>query len=503
MLYAYFAYKLSKEIDHKWIGIATSVALLTAWFPLEFFSQCRGYGLSLALFLGSIYHISQYARHVRIKSLLVLYIFMVLAVSANLSLTNAYLVALGFSLLVIIANARSKVKALLVWTFAGLMPFLVVVYYGLELKNRGLLYYGDGTGFVDLTVRTLAKYTFGIESYPLNILITAIGLIATLVLLIPKIRKIDLKANPGETAAFFLLANAIGAILLNFLMDVNFPEDRVGIYFIPLFILSFGYALSRLSALYSPVAILAFSLLAFPLATFTQSSIQQTALWDSLAFPDEIYQTIYTDSEGMNRTPIIAGYRLFQMSWAYHNFRNNAEMPPLAEEMEGKTLCDYFICYEDNCNNYESTHREIWKSGKGMRVLKRKKPLELRSAARETQTAVYTGSTPYFTLFETLDPSLIDSTDAFKIEFDISTDAKPPPIHAIVSARNANDEEIYYDFVPLHWLKDHLENDRLSFIRPANLPNETAHILVYIWNIEDVTFTLAQSKVEVLSAMRP
>ena len=48
ILFAYYAYKLLKELNSRLTFTFGYVAILTAWMPFEFFAQCRGYGLSLA-----------------------------------------------------------------------------------------------------------------------------------------------------------------------------------------------------------------------------------------------------------------------------------------------------------------------------------------------------------------------------------------------------------------------------------------------------------------------
>ena len=129
---------------------ATQLALLLLLcgnpFILDFFSLCRGYGLSIAFVTASLFYVFRIAA-LRNDSKPVHYfcgfLFAVLALSANLNTLNYFLIALSlmvFSLLVFKSKNRIILLAVLL-ILSG-----IILYFSLNqlffLRNKNDLYFG-------------------------------------------------------------------------------------------------------------------------------------------------------------------------------------------------------------------------------------------------------------------------------------------------------------------------------------------------------------------------
>jgi hypothetical protein len=487
LLYSYFIFKILERVESKWVWITGASALLFAWMPLEFFAQCRGYGMSLAFLVGGLFFYIQFLETNGTSSLSKAWLMMILAMLANMSLSNTYLILIGIGILALLFKQRyRKGSNVLTLVFLGVLPFVGFSYYAFEMKARGLLYYGSDDGFIALTVRTLNQYTFNSSSEILAILVTLIGAVASgyLIAISLKIKFENKAFFAGSFFAMLLLGNAMGVIALNMLLGVNYPEDRVGIYFIPLFIFSVIFFFDELSRKQKSLQYASLILFAFPIATLASVNLKEVAVWKEFPLDREAFNMVVTDSKNLDRLPIIGGDKLFKISWGYHNLRSGAETTPLIQRDESGLICDYQLCYGEECERFEKGFVTMWQNkDHGVRLLRNENPpsfapLNLEGQAKES----YSGTTKYYNLFETKEKSLLGELAAFDIEFKIRCKSSPSNINLVIAASDAENGSVYYDFIPVKWIRKEWNGESFKSYRPVQLPEEAEILKCYLYN---------------------
>ncbi len=498
VLYAYYGWKILFEIKDNLIRNLAYVALLTAWLPLEFFAQLRGYGLSLGLLMGSLVYLYAFAREAKPRNLIFSLVFIIAACLANASLSNSFLLILAMQLLLIIRSHISRKFNIAAYVFFGLIPYFLLAKYAFDMKERGLLYYGSTDGFIDVTVRTLSKYTFDIEAGPFLVILVLIGLASSTVLLF---KKDYLNLDAGKIFAVLLLGNAAGVILLELLFEVNFPEDRTGIYFIPFFIICFAFALGSLKSAKYQIRYLSLALAAFPAISISNANFKEVKLWESLPISEEIFKKIEDSKLGnLERPLIVEGYKLYMLSWGYHNVKSDGRLAPLATRQFSSNCADFQICYADECNPYQAEFMPVWENYPGgIALLKRKTPVLFESTYKEVSDSSKTESGLYAGIIVTDSEEQIKELKAIEYSAVLDIPEESTSIQVVVAARDESDQNIYYDYFSLRWIRNEWKNDSLNFIRPVNLPAHASKLVCYFYNPDQSTFEIKSSEVKLLT----
>ena len=156
LIYSFFSYKISKRLTGSFLQIACFLLLLLNPFILDFFSLARGYGLSLAMMVASIYFLLKILdNHKSLIDNYLFTLFSIYAVVANFTLLIFYLAAIGVWGLIWLYHEKWKV-------FIRLTPLSILLANGIilfnlmkflfYLKSINGLYAGGVSGFVKSVV---------------------------------------------------------------------------------------------------------------------------------------------------------------------------------------------------------------------------------------------------------------------------------------------------------------------------------------------------------------
>ncbi len=495
-LYALMSWKLSRLIDCKLTSFTCFIALLTPTLLLEFFAQTRGYGLSMAFFLPAIYCLIQFCRKGSTGMLIGTCVAMALTLSANMSVMTVYMLVLGmlgWELLQRACMARVQHSPnyqhmqwlhLLLW---GLLPFAAATAFAFAMKSGGLLYYGEKDGFITVTVRTLSRYVLFDEREGLLLFLASAGGASALLLTASGFARG--KRDAGFVVGSLLLGSAIGAIALCHLLDVNFPEDRTGLFFVPLFVLSFAFALDFLRKHVPYSQYLSLMLLAIPVQTAMHANLGYTALWRELHLHHSLYERMTEDASAQLHPAdnSLEGYRLLASSWGYHRLRAEQKLPPLTPRRNGAGRSDYAICYSGDCERYSTRYDTLASDPRNdVHLLKRKEIHRPAEIAIPADGVNYTGSDHYINMWESRDAAMLDTLDAVYIKASISTSVKHLPMDFIISADDVDGNHHYYDMLPINWVYSEWDGREFEAFRYLDLPPNTGRIIVYFWNLRDM-----------------
>ncbi|TSJ45543.1 glycosyltransferase family 39 protein [Fluviicola chungangensis] len=241
-LFWFFLFRISKNFLST---SATQIALLLFLcgnpFILDFFSLCRGYGLSIACVTASLFYVFRIVDLKKNSKAIHYFLgtgFSILALSANLNTLNYFLIAQTLMLLSLLVFKPKK------WIFVFTVFIIfsgVTIYFSLDrlffLKTQDELYFG--TGNLNSSIDSLIASSFyainGFENlhilrYLFYVFLLLAGLLA--------LRKRSV-FTPGSFS-FIITVGIFSALALeNLLFDALYPINRSLLYLYPIFLLTF------------------------------------------------------------------------------------------------------------------------------------------------------------------------------------------------------------------------------------------------------------------------
>jgi 4-amino-4-deoxy-L-arabinose transferase-like glycosyltransferase len=210
-------------------------------FILDFFSLCRGYGLSLAFVTASLFYLFQIVG-LKTESRPIHYylsaIFSILALSANLNTLNYFLI---LQALIVVSAIVFKPRNRIVLLIIILILSGVSLYFSLErlffLRDQNELYFGTGelNSSIDNLIYSSFYFRQGFEGvsilrYGLYILLLFAGFFT--------FRKKQL-FNPGTIVFVVLVSIFIALVAEHYLFEALYPINRSSLYLYPVILLAF------------------------------------------------------------------------------------------------------------------------------------------------------------------------------------------------------------------------------------------------------------------------
>lgn len=265
LMYIAFSLALARRFRQAvWVLFAF---LLLNFHPylLDFFSLARGYGLAMAMVMGSLYHLYAFRENPFSRHLLWNVVFATLAVFFNFSFLHFFLANATVLLLLILSHARAwngKLKTAL-WMAGGRILPLVVASLSLYAYMRGPvkaliqakeLYYGGATGFWTDTVFSLAHaslYKIDFWQYDAALLldillVVLVAMFATFAIDLTE-RKFILRESPGTLAFLLLCIPVVTTTLQHYWADSLFLIYRTGMFLLPVFMTAFVWMLRTIA----------------------------------------------------------------------------------------------------------------------------------------------------------------------------------------------------------------------------------------------------------------
>lgn len=250
IVYFVFSLKISRLLCKSWSTPA--LVLLTAMpFLIDFFSLARGYGLSLACLMPSIYYVLMYAKEKRMLYGILTLLFGMLAVLSNFTLLNYFLPLLLVLLLLTWQHTYKTARRL--WVFSlMLIPFFAFILPVIfQLKSAGALFFGGQRTFYHDTILTLSR-CFAYKQLNISvadIVFAFMFILSILMALInlyhaTKQRKLDERS----IIALIFLLGVLSPIVQHLFLGTSYPVERTALMYYPLLILTFvgGINLERI-----------------------------------------------------------------------------------------------------------------------------------------------------------------------------------------------------------------------------------------------------------------
>lgn len=503
-LYAGYVFLYGKRLRNVVLRYLFWTAMLFIHNLLEFFALTRGYGMSMALMLAAIYHVLQFIHSAKIRQLLPALCFLFFALTANLTLINtALLIFLWLFISNFLVLKKNWWKGFLILLAGGGISMAFAAVISFELKKRGLLYYGEGSGFYAVTIHSLGFLLAGVKSYIADAL-----LVCSFTLLIMMSGYLAARKPFREWfisspvfLSYLMIGNVVATLLLHFLLGVNYPEDRTGMYFYFLLVLALFFVadeLTELTGRKQPVAaLLPFALL--PVHFLFSVNFIYSSLWREEHYPSSFFEKVKQENKEYMYQTGIGGYGIQRLVWAYYNYDDGGKMNLLQTDDFPCYDYDYLIFSEDMVvkagADYEVLEADPYS---GLHLLKHKKQPEKILWREFYVNSVDTDEREYFDFYRESADSLHGESIAVELKLNISSPSRPFVAHVVSAISDEKDQLLRYQSIQLDWLSDGWqENEFHHTLYFLNIPAEARQVVVYLWNIEKVPYTTGEALVKV------
>jgi hypothetical protein len=490
------------------------LALLFAHGFTEFFAYTRGYGMSMALLAGAVWHLMEAFRSNRVKNFVWTMVFITLAQSANLTLISSaiIMIILLYFKIIITANKEpavySSLKSLIILNL-GIIPLVFFSYVSFIMKEKNLLYYGSATGFWDITVNTQLGFIFSLKTEYTAILATVLSVISLLLFFRLLWNKDQFKKLDNPHFIFFYLfsASLISVFLLNAIFHVNYPEDRTGMYLYFYLPGALVFLLDRIKFkgqfLYLIVLL---PLLLIPVDFIFSMNLARASVWPIDKIPHRFYDKVKEHFQEGEYPPSVGGYKLRHFCWSYLGFKDGGNMSHIFSGSYPGLDTDFQISRAEEIPRWRIYYDSLdFDRSSGLYLLQRKVSLDKEFIFGSGTRTFEPDSVLWLSLFQKPCNTLIGKT--LYIELDVQVHAESKPFRSWIVAEVLSPElkTLRYEFLSLEWLKTDWteDNARLKNILMVHeLPENAQQLRVYIWNLDQVTYQVKSSEVDVYSLVK-
>tara|TARA_R110000737_G_scaffold151521_1_gene180844 strand:- start:58193 stop:59986 length:1794 start_codon:yes stop_codon:yes gene_type:complete len=501
ILFYWALYQLVKPINKALLRGVLLVALAGIPFILDYFAYTRGYGISLAFFLAALVFLIRFTKTLSSYSIFIAYLFLVIAVYANLTYLLSCVLAIGFVIIIQLLNLKKikKITHFSLLSFHGVLvlSILPAINFAEKLREGGALYYGSLEGFWEVTGKTITNYTlfFDANWFKWVLLLMGILLIATLLYIWKRKGTLDFFLKNETVIAWFLFGH-IGAILfLAHFRGVNYPEDRVGMYLIPLSILLFAYILNNWK--WSSYGILI--LLVFPILFITKINLNTSVFSPQDRMSDSFFNEVIKE---VNPKSSISVYPLMRLSWAWQD-RKQEIKNTVSDLKSFNTAADIVLTREVLQHKKSELDQYVLftkDENSGFLAYRRKKPF-VKSVVFDSTFTVNETEAEYISFGNFYIPdSLRNKKLQIHVEGQTSTSAEVPHFNFIYSTLDKNGNSVIYEGWGLHWSNGLKKNFLLNYNYPINcFEKEDYEVRVYLWNINKEKIAVKNGKFELIS----
>lgn len=331
-------------------SILIFLALISVHWIFDYFSFSRGYGPSLAFLILAFYLIQRWFETQNIRFYLAVIFSFTVALLCNLSLLIPLVILLFYLIFVSIIHGKQFTVRQLAgfWiTTLCFMTFLVPVYiYINKLKKAGALWWGSKEGFWEVTGKSISKNIFFSESEVLKyVLVLWIAFIAL------KLRSRwknsglkNLVFDPSWWIPLLFTITLLSIEISSKILGVNYPMDRVGMYLVPLFMLSVGFSIQQAPVLRWCLLLMLYFPISFAFKMNLDTSVFSPEDRIHRSFYREILRKVPTDAS------LSADY-VSQASYAY--LARKEKIPHVATDYlpeDSLTRGDYHISWVEALN---------------------------------------------------------------------------------------------------------------------------------------------------------
>ncbi|MBD3637973.1 MAG: hypothetical protein HUJ25_11515 [Crocinitomicaceae bacterium] len=499
---------IAARIEHiifRW-GFLLSVSM--SYFIFEYFSETRGYGLSLAFLVLAIYQYIKLTEDEKTKHVIFAGIFLWLATCANLTVLVSSVILFGLMFIHSFLIDYKTNKKRLIYKITALiltgLPFLILVKWSFKLKELGLLYYGSLDGFYPVTVKSLFEVFVGSYHIWMAVLVTVLFGIILIFLVKDLIQTRSLlKLIHGKNSLPLLLVGSVLIInLLALILEVNFPEDRAGIYLFIYLSGAVAFTFGKIAKQYKWVIPVAVLFLYFPVSFIVKTDLRQASFWIDARNSQPIYDRVTAMESNFKFPLVVGGYATQELCWYYMNYRDGGHQGRLhwtnhpGLDTDVLLICPQRLPEIPEINTYYDSL--YYDRAADLALYKRKKFLKKTLKICQDVDPIQDYNQDYYTLMQVPADSFINKTIFVGVEMTLDAEAEPFIARFGATADQSEDPKtLAYEFIQVDWLRKSWKGEPNNFLQGTlihNVPEGSETISFYLWNQYFEPFSISNGK---------
>lgn len=506
LLFFLFLFKIAMEIKRRYLRWFFIITLMGAHYFMEFFSISRGYGLSMALMFGALWYIILFLKYGKVRYCLLSLIFMFLAVSANLSLINTYILVTGVIVIYYFINFKdldNRKRRLIPVTLvvAGMLPVLFFIQCLFVLKDSGALYYGTTKGFFEVTLKSLISVFTGRYCTSVSIYIIVVaGMIAIYYVAgFLKMKKMLFFVDKRYLFHLLFLGNIFATILICNVFRTNYPEDRVALYFFPLFIGSIFFSLDHFRKKYLP-ALLFLPLLFFPVHFALNANLSHNSFFLNDRIPFSFYLAMKKYHKPGDAQPILAGSYNRKLCWPFLNYKHGMISGAIQDLDYPNPDADFQIGRPGDAKFWSRYYDIIERDDVSGKNLYKRRVFLKRHLIGSFEGFHTPGMIrdEFFSLGQGSLDTLRNKSLYFSFELKLSHPKKALAAWVVLDIRDKDGKTLKYYYIALAWLQYDWNNKVFNNgILTHDIPGEADNFIAYIWNIKKTSYTLKDGRLHI------
>lgn len=501
--FIYFIFKFSEELEARISRWTFIIPLLFTPFLIEFFSLTRGYGMSVAWFLGTLYYTYKFTQTTSSHYIKWISILGLLSTLSNLSVIVAVFIVYGWVLLIqLFVQQKPLFQASLKWFGIFMIPQLPLIYYVLLLKERDLLYYG-GADFVENALKPFSRFFFNSKELwwliiiPFSIFVILYG-IEWLKLQIKEI------LVPKYLFFFVLLLSVIAVFAQHFLTGVNYPEDRAALYFFPLLIGALSWLSSQKSKTIQSIALIL--VIWFPVDFVSSANISYSKLWKHEHVPYRFNKTVNSLKSKEGYPPTVNGYFLRQAIWNFNQLNTGKSVSAMNIVNHPSQWADVLMIDSVRISEIDQSDYKLldYDPISGNSLLKRKQP-RVETIVKDTNLSTQNIADLYTGIFDFNANTL--SGNPYVMYFNLDTESNTSLMHTylICSLSDTTGTEIFsnkffFSQVNENWTNE--KNWKIKLFLPP-FPANAGRFKAFIHNPKLETHRLPKIEASLVSINPP
>lgn len=492
----YFIYKIARHLRSRIFRYTFFITLTFTLHFIEFLALSRGYGMSMALLLGSLLFLIEGVEKKKLQLFAYSLIFIFIATTANLALINTYALILIFISTILIINNFTRLRSIITMlALAGILPICLVLIQIMYIKKNAGLIAGSPHDFWGTTITTLFSYLFETSHFNANLIATtAFASIAIMgAIALYRQNKFEIIINSKPLLFLYLFAGSIFSILiLGIFFKVNYPDDRIGIYLYPLAAGSLIFLLDSILLNKKHIIAVAALFLIIPLHFFIHMNTTYSIWYKYDVIPKRFYEQVMQNHKPGAIPPTIAGHGMRIFCWAYLDYLHGGVASQFYFTNFPDYNADFQIVNSKMIPGWQQFYDTIdYDPVSERHLLKLRKPYQSNLLITHKIPNIRKCNSEFLTIADGCPDSLLNKNLRFDLNLSLSSAKKPFNCRIVLDMCNKQNQNIRYEYIQLNWLRnfwDGAPNNFSNCMLVYKVPPEAAEYTVYIWNIDKAEF---------------
>jgi hypothetical protein len=304
----------------------------------------------------------------------------------------------------------------------------------------------------------------------------------------------------SDTSGIFfclLTGNILATLILGIFFKVNYPEDRIAIFFYIFLAGSFLFLIDRgfPSWKFSPLAVVAIPFLFFPVQFLHRINLTYLSFYISDNIPPRFYDKVYKSFTPGNFPPTIGGEKLRHFCWSYLDYSNGGKLSQIFYTDYPGYMTDYLIVTTTKNPKWANFYNSIdYDKYSGRELLLRKNSLQKNCVGNwENITSDGVINSTYFTLFEQKTDQLSGNSLYLTLDISLKSDKKPFVAWIVSTAIDDKGTQYSYEKISLDWLRTEWNgagNNLKQVMLLPEIPKEATKVVTYLWNVENASYSI-------------